>query len=175
MERRRAAVRERARLLAHQAATQEMLAKEEEVEAESEEEEESEYEEYSDSEDELGPRLKPVFVRKWDSVFQKALQCHCVITCAWHVPQCVLQLLSIVEAVSLLVCMHSDEWHWMIWQRLPIACPTLYRSDRITVKERERLEAEEENVEAARKKQEEERKKESQKVCYTNSEELCVR
>ena len=24
----------------------------------------SEYEEYSDSEDELGPRLKPVFVRK---------------------------------------------------------------------------------------------------------------
>lgn len=64
MERRRAAVRERARLLAHQAATQEMLAKEEEVEAESEEEEESEYEEYSDSEDELGPRLKPVFVRK---------------------------------------------------------------------------------------------------------------
>lgn len=62
----------------------------------------------------------------------------------------------------------------MIWQCLPIACPTLYRSDRITVKERERLEAEEENVEAARKKQEEERKKESQKVCYTHSEELCM-
>ena len=41
-----------------------------------------------------------------------------------------------------------------------------YRSDRITVKERERLEAEEENMEAARKKQEEARKKESQKVCY---------
>ena len=64
MERRRAAVRERAQQLAHQAATEEMLAKEEEIEAESEEEEESEYEEYSDSEDELGPRLKPVFVRK---------------------------------------------------------------------------------------------------------------
>jgi len=30
-----------------------------------EEEESSEYEEYSDSEDEMGPRLKPVFVRKW--------------------------------------------------------------------------------------------------------------
>jgi len=29
-----------------------------------EEEESSEYEEYSDSEDEMGPRLKPVFVRK---------------------------------------------------------------------------------------------------------------
>lgn len=28
------------------------------------EEESSEYEEYSDSEDETGPRLKPVFVRK---------------------------------------------------------------------------------------------------------------
>lgn len=40
----------------------------------------------------------------------------------------------------------------------------LYRSDRITVKERERVEAEEENVETARKKQEEERKKDSQKV-----------
>ena len=64
MERHRAAVRERAQLLARQAATEEMLAKEEEVEAESEEEEEEEYEEYSDSEDELGPRLKPVFVRK---------------------------------------------------------------------------------------------------------------
>ena len=57
-------MRERAQQLARQAATEEMLAKEEEVEAESEEEEESEYEEYSDSEDELGPRLKPVFVRK---------------------------------------------------------------------------------------------------------------
>ena len=45
--------------------------------------------------------------------------------------------------------------------------PHTYRSDRITVKERERLEAEEESMEAVRKKQEEERKKESQKVCYT--------
>ena len=50
----------------------------------------------------------------------------------------------------------------------PLTCPYCdsYRSDRITVKEREHLEAEEENMEAARKKQEEERKKESQKVCY---------
>ena len=31
----------------------------------SESEESSEYEEYSDSEDETGPRLKPVFVRKY--------------------------------------------------------------------------------------------------------------
>jgi microfibrillar-associated protein 1 len=36
---------------------------EEKVEGESEEES-SEYEEYSDSEEEAGPRLKPVFVRK---------------------------------------------------------------------------------------------------------------
>ena len=33
----------------------------------SESEESSEYEEYSDSEDETGPRLKPVFVRKYDT------------------------------------------------------------------------------------------------------------
>ena len=34
----------------------------------SESEESSEYEEYSDSEDETGPRLKPVFVRKYDTL-----------------------------------------------------------------------------------------------------------
>jgi microfibrillar-associated protein 1 len=33
-----------------------------------ESEESSEYEEYSDSEDETGPRLKPVFVRKWATI-----------------------------------------------------------------------------------------------------------
>lgn len=30
-----------------------------------ESESESEYEEYTDSEDEMEPRLKPVFIRKW--------------------------------------------------------------------------------------------------------------
>ena len=41
------------------------------------------------------------------------------------------------------------------------------------MKERERVEAEEEHVEAARKKQEEERKKESQKVLINTQEMLC--
>ena len=40
----------------------------EEEEAKSESEESSEYEEYTDSEDETGPRLKPVFVPKSDRV-----------------------------------------------------------------------------------------------------------
>ena len=41
------------------------------------------------------------------------------------------------------------------------------------MKERERVEAEDEHVEAARKKQEEERKKESQKVLINTQEMLC--
>ena len=44
---------------------QELMDKEEEKSEGSEEEESSEYEEYTDSEEEeTGPRLKPVFVRK---------------------------------------------------------------------------------------------------------------
>ena len=39
----------------------------------------SEYEEYSDSEDDMGPRLKPVFVRKWVcSFFLSVLLFFCV-------------------------------------------------------------------------------------------------
>ena len=42
------------------------MDKEEEKSDGSEEEDSSEYEEYTDSEEEeTGPRLKPVFVRKW--------------------------------------------------------------------------------------------------------------
>lgn len=41
-----------------------MNVEEEENKSEVEETEESEYEEYSDSEEEVGQRLKPVFVRK---------------------------------------------------------------------------------------------------------------
>ncbi|CAG2108238.1 unnamed protein product [Medioppia subpectinata] len=50
---------------------EELMAKDEDEEEE--EEEESEYEEYTDSEDETGPRLKPVFVRKREriTVFEK--------------------------------------------------------------------------------------------------------
>jgi microfibrillar-associated protein 1 len=69
--RRRAAMRERALLLAKQQEEEEMLTKEEEQVEEVEEEESSEYEEYSDSEDETGPRLKPVFVRKNDRITVK--------------------------------------------------------------------------------------------------------
>ncbi|KAK2721225.1 microfibrillar-associated protein 1-like [Artemia franciscana] len=46
----------------------ELLAKEDDFKSEAEEIEESEYEEYTDSEEEAGPRLKPVFVRKTDRV-----------------------------------------------------------------------------------------------------------
>nr|CAG4644094.1 EOG090X08WT [Lepidurus arcticus] len=47
---------------------EELLAKEEEGQFEEEEEESSSYEEYTDSEEDTGPRLKPVFVRKRDRV-----------------------------------------------------------------------------------------------------------
>lgn len=43
----------------------------------SESEESSEYEEYTDSEDETGPRLKPVFVRKWEIVATCSDLCEC--------------------------------------------------------------------------------------------------
>ncbi|EDO40838.1 predicted protein [Nematostella vectensis] len=50
-------------------AEKDLLDLEDEVKSEEEEEEESsEYEEYSDSEEETGPRLKPVFVRRSDRV-----------------------------------------------------------------------------------------------------------
>lgn len=46
----------------------EVLDKEEENKSAESEEESSEYEEYTDSEEETGPRLKPVFVRKKDRI-----------------------------------------------------------------------------------------------------------
>ncbi|XP_071954787.1 microfibrillar-associated protein 1-like [Antedon mediterranea] len=69
IERRRALMRERAQLRAREQQQEELL----EVEDEGSEKEEmmsesSEYESYSDSEDETGPRLKPVFVAKKDRV-----------------------------------------------------------------------------------------------------------
>lgn len=63
-ERRRKLLRDRAR---QKEAERDLLDLEEEK-SEEEEEESSEYEEYSDSEEETGPRLKPVFVRKTDRV-----------------------------------------------------------------------------------------------------------
>nr|CAG4651960.1 EOG090X08WT [Triops cancriformis] len=47
---------------------EELLTREEEGQFEEEEEESSSYEEYTDSEEDTGPRLKPVFVRKRDRV-----------------------------------------------------------------------------------------------------------
>nr|CAG4650286.1 EOG090X08WT [Sida crystallina] len=65
---------ERRRLIARQKALikqqeEELLAREEEKQIEDEEDDEaSEYEEYTDSEEETGPRLKPVFVSKRDRI-----------------------------------------------------------------------------------------------------------
>ncbi|XP_064634568.1 microfibrillar-associated protein 1-like [Lineus longissimus] len=64
---------ERRRLLLRQRAQQrleeeEVLEKEEEMSEGESEEESSEYEEYSESDEEMGPRLKPVFVRKKDRI-----------------------------------------------------------------------------------------------------------
>lgn len=44
----------------------EVMEVEEEVKSGEESESESEYEEYTDSEDEAEPRLKPVFIRKYE-------------------------------------------------------------------------------------------------------------
>ncbi|CAI7990977.1 Microfibrillar-associated protein 1 [Geodia barretti] len=67
MERRREVMRERAR---RKAMDDDILDVQDEEESDIEES--SEYEEYSDSEDEMGPRLKPVFVRKVDRVTIRA-------------------------------------------------------------------------------------------------------
>lgn len=63
IERRRGMMRQRAQ----ERKTEEMEVMELEDEGRSgeESESESEYEEYTDSEDEMEPRLKPVFIRKW--------------------------------------------------------------------------------------------------------------
>lgn len=66
IERRRMILRQRA--LARVEEQELMNVEEEENKSEVEETEESEYEEYSDSEEEVGQRLKPVFVRKKDRV-----------------------------------------------------------------------------------------------------------
>nr|XP_054757542.1 microfibrillar-associated protein 1-like [Lytechinus pictus]XP_054757543.1 microfibrillar-associated protein 1-like [Lytechinus pictus] len=69
IERRRAAMRARARQRFQE--DEEVLGVDDEIKKEkidSEEEESSEYEEYTDSEEEDGPRLKPVFVAKKDRV-----------------------------------------------------------------------------------------------------------
>ncbi|XP_071852586.1 microfibrillar-associated protein 1-like [Apostichopus japonicus] len=70
IEKRRSALRARA-LERRQQEAEDLLEQEEEKikgEEEESEEESSEYEEYSDSEEETGPRLKPVFVSKRDRV-----------------------------------------------------------------------------------------------------------
>lgn len=69
----------------------EVMEVEEEGKSGEESESESEYEEYTDSEDEAEPRLKPVFIRKYDlsifylyvqqvnlSLSQGCFQCHIV-------------------------------------------------------------------------------------------------
>ncbi|XP_067128709.1 microfibrillar-associated protein 1 [Centruroides vittatus] len=65
IERRRAMLRMKAQ---EKAAEEELLDLEEEGKSEVEETEESEYEEYSDSEEEMGQRLKPIFVKKKDRI-----------------------------------------------------------------------------------------------------------
>ncbi|XP_062577256.1 microfibrillar-associated protein 1-like [Saccostrea cucullata] len=65
IERRRQLLRQR--MQQRQEEEEVLELEEEKVEGESEEES-SEYEEYSDSEEETGPRLKPVFVRKKDRI-----------------------------------------------------------------------------------------------------------
>lgn len=65
IERRRLLLRQR--MQQRQEEEEVLEVEEEKVEGESEEES-SEYEEYSDSEEETGPRLKPVFVRKRDRI-----------------------------------------------------------------------------------------------------------
>lgn len=66
IERRRAMMRQRA----HERKNEEMEIMEVEEEGKSgeESESESEYEEYTDSEDETEPRLKPVFIRKYEAL-----------------------------------------------------------------------------------------------------------
>ncbi|XP_035671164.1 microfibrillar-associated protein 1-like [Branchiostoma floridae] len=69
IERRRMLMRLRARERAQaEEEVMELVEEAKEEEEEESEEESSEYEEYSDSEDEAGPRLKPVFVRKKERV-----------------------------------------------------------------------------------------------------------
>lgn len=62
MERRREVFK--ARVLSRKEAKEELINKDEEEMSDSNSEESSEYEEYTDSEEETGPRLKPVFVRR---------------------------------------------------------------------------------------------------------------
>ncbi|XP_018331366.1 microfibrillar-associated protein 1 isoform X2 [Agrilus planipennis] len=64
IEKKRAQLKARVLTKQHE---EEFMAKEEEK-SDSESSESSEYEEYSDSEEETGPRLKPVFVRKRDRI-----------------------------------------------------------------------------------------------------------
>lgn len=64
IERRRAMMRQRA--LERKNEEMEVMEVEEEGKSGDESESESEYEEYTDSEDEAEPRLKPVFIRKYE-------------------------------------------------------------------------------------------------------------
>ena len=64
IERRRAMMRQRATERKND--EMEVMEVEEEGKSGEESESESEYEEYTDSEDEAEPRLKPVFIRKYD-------------------------------------------------------------------------------------------------------------
>lgn len=66
IERRRDALKQR--VLSKKEADQEMFHEEDEEKSGNSSEESSEYEEYTDSEEETGPRLKPVFVRKKDRI-----------------------------------------------------------------------------------------------------------
>lgn len=66
IEKRREALRQR--VLSKKEAEEELVQGEEDDRSGDSSEESSEYEEYTDSEEETGPRLKPVFVRKKDRI-----------------------------------------------------------------------------------------------------------
>lgn len=66
IERRRDALKQR--VLSKKEADQELFHEEDEEKTGNSSEDSSEYEEYTDSEEETGPRLKPVFVRKKDRI-----------------------------------------------------------------------------------------------------------
>jgi len=66
IEKRREALKQR--VLSKKETEEELIQGEEEEKSGGSSEESSDYEEYSDSEEEIGPRLKPVFVRKKDRI-----------------------------------------------------------------------------------------------------------
>ncbi|KAK4821470.1 hypothetical protein QYF61_020684 [Mycteria americana] len=164
IERRRGMMRQRAQ----ERKTEEMEVMELEDEGRSgeESESESEYEEYTDSEDEMEPRLKPVFIRKWVTRPRGSALGEDTGVGSWGPSRHGCRALLFLAVGRRFASSGGSEGQSLHWQPL-VSCVGRCRirlKDRITVQEREAEALKQKELEQEAKRLAEERRKYTLKI-----------